>query len=624
MRMVLLFAVVVCGWIGVMANVPFAKAASSSQNSVSVSFGGDERPVLSMKRIIAEDEFEQFFDSFPDLEKFPFLKVSSRKSLPSSSPSSPSPTPKAPPPLPSPSPTSSMQSRKAKKSVEGDNVTPDIPPEEFMKYVNAFVDSHRDPIGNTTILDVLLSDGGLEMVDVDTVEAKDIDIDDFYFASYTLLQPLIVKNSPMKDWDALNWTDSDWDRNFGTFQSLSESTRRGVYYFSTFAPLWNMLDFWSAKGIPNPVHEKSFTKKTNLPLSIIPYYKPPHFVLANVPTNQLRENIGSNTWLYGFSKILAKDIEEFASKFDGAESLFYHAREKQEDPKLASKMFVSMWTATNRAISPFHYDSSNIFHGVIQGRKKFLFLQPEDLMNLYTFPTYHPSSRNSLHCFTCPLPKKEVDKIISNFPLIRKIKRVFVADLHPGEAVLFPSFWPHEVRSESDIVFTISSGRSIDELDTVSPTMKGAKLFDDIWELPHQTQFLLLQSFFAHAAYGLFHKLDNRLGKLCEKLELCLPNIINSMLRRNYAPLGIFKEFVRGYPCSPIKKALHSLQRQEEMMQLHQQYVQKYVDSFLSVWKSGVAPDYGLLHHFHAWVTDQMTSRMEFYEIPFFLKACLT
>eukprot|EP00056_Hartaetosiga_gracilis_P010355 m.152341 g.152341 ORF g.152341 m.152341 type:complete len:343 (-) comp13300_c0_seq14:166-1194(-) len=342
-----------------------------------------------------------------------------------------------------------------------------------------------------------------------------------------------------------------------------------------------MMEFYDAVDTPNPMHGAAFPKKTNLPISIIPYWKPPHLVRVMVPVDDLLKNIGTDTWMYGFSKILPANVQEFVSTMPGAEELFYHQREHRSDPKLDKELFVTIWTSTNKAISPIHFDTSNIFHGVLQGRKSFIFVPPSDIMNLYTYPVYHPSYRNSMVCLTCPKPKGEVDHLLRKYPLLRNIKKFYVANLQPGEAVAFPSYWAHEVRSETDIVYTISSGRKINDLDLLAPTKKGAKLFDDIWELPHETQFLLLQSFFADVAYGVFNGLDNRLGRMCTALDTCLSR-------------------------------------------LYEQHVPVYVDSLLSMWKSGVVQGYGLLSHFHTFVFEQLQTRVSWYEVPFLMKACLT
>eukprot|EP00056_Hartaetosiga_gracilis_P010356 m.152349 g.152349 ORF g.152349 m.152349 type:complete len:313 (-) comp13300_c0_seq15:462-1400(-) len=206
-----------------------------------------------------------------------------------------------------------------------------------------------------------------------------------------------------------------------------------------------MMEFYDAVDTPNPMHGAAFPKKTNLPISIIPYWKPPHLVRVMVPVDDLLKNIGTDTWMYGFSKILPANVQEFVSTMPGAEELFYHQREHRSDPKLDKELFVTIWTSTNKAISPIHFDTSNIFHGVLQGRKSFIFVPPSDIMNLYTYPVYHPSYRNSMVCLTCPKPKGEVDHLLRKYPLLRNIKKFYVANLQPGEAVAFPSYWAHEV-----------------------------------------------------------------------------------------------------------------------------------------------------------------------------------
>ena len=71
------------------------------------------------------------------------------------------------------------------------------------------------------------------------------------------------------------------------------------------------------------------------------------------------------------------------------EDLLYFEEDQKQFP-------VSLWSNTNGAIAPIHYDSSNIWHGMLRGRKRFLYLKQKDIFSLYLFPPSHPQYRNSM------------------------------------------------------------------------------------------------------------------------------------------------------------------------------------------------------------------------------------
>jgi Cupin-like domain len=92
-----------------------------------------------------------------------------------------------------------------------------------------------------------------------------------------------------------------------------------------------------------------------------------------------------------------------------------------------------IWIGGAGTITPLHHDASNIFFGQIYGRKLVRLIPPSEIENLY----------NDRTCFS-DIDLDQVDYV--RFPRFRRVT-VVQAIVHPGEFLLLPLGWWHQVRS---------------------------------------------------------------------------------------------------------------------------------------------------------------------------------
>jgi hypothetical protein len=92
-----------------------------------------------------------------------------------------------------------------------------------------------------------------------------------------------------------------------------------------------------------------------------------------------------------------------------------------------------IWMGGAGTITPLHHDASNIFFGQIYGRKLVRLIPPYEIENLY----------NDRTCFS-DIDLDQVDYV--RFPRFRRVT-VVQAIVHPGEFLLLPLGWWHQVRS---------------------------------------------------------------------------------------------------------------------------------------------------------------------------------
>jgi hypothetical protein len=92
-----------------------------------------------------------------------------------------------------------------------------------------------------------------------------------------------------------------------------------------------------------------------------------------------------------------------------------------------------IWIGGAGTITPLHHDASNIFFGQVYGRKLVRLIPPSEIQNLY----------NDRTCFS----DIDLDAIdYARFPQFRPVTVIQVI-VHPGEFLLLPLGWWHQVRS---------------------------------------------------------------------------------------------------------------------------------------------------------------------------------
>jgi cupin-like protein len=97
-----------------------------------------------------------------------------------------------------------------------------------------------------------------------------------------------------------------------------------------------------------------------------------------------------------------------------------------------------LWFGTEGNVTPMHYDVSNNVFGQLRGRKRFLLFDPWQSEWLYPRP---PGSKH--HNLTRVNPERPD---LEQFPDFRRAQG-FQCDLDPGDLLLLPAFWWHQVRS---------------------------------------------------------------------------------------------------------------------------------------------------------------------------------
>jgi ribosomal protein L16 Arg81 hydroxylase len=92
-----------------------------------------------------------------------------------------------------------------------------------------------------------------------------------------------------------------------------------------------------------------------------------------------------------------------------------------------------MWFGGAGTITPLHHDASNILFGQVYGRKLVRLIPPYEIENVY----------NDRTCFS-DIDLDDVDYV--RFPRFRPVT-VLEAMVHPGDFLLLPLGWWHQVRS---------------------------------------------------------------------------------------------------------------------------------------------------------------------------------
>jgi len=101
-----------------------------------------------------------------------------------------------------------------------------------------------------------------------------------------------------------------------------------------------------------------------------------------------------------------------------------------------------LWIGSKGITTQLHYDVSHNAFVQLVGSKRFYIMPPSDIPAVYMFPMLHPRSRDSrvewAPNVTHPTP-------VDGFPMFNLINEVLVADLSPGDVLLLPAMWLHQV-----------------------------------------------------------------------------------------------------------------------------------------------------------------------------------
>jgi hypothetical protein len=102
---------------------------------------------------------------------------------------------------------------------------------------------------------------------------------------------------------------------------------------------------------------------------------------------------------------------------------------------------VSIWIGT-RTIAPAHYDQSNNIACCMVGRRRFMLFPPDQVANLYPGPL-EPTPGGQVVSMVDPRAPD-----LDRFPRFGEaMASAQVAELGPGDAVIYPSLWWHQVEA---------------------------------------------------------------------------------------------------------------------------------------------------------------------------------
>lgn len=189
-----------------------------------------------------------------------------------------------------------------------------------------------------------------------------------------------------------------------------------------------------------------------------------------------RERVSLDTYLAGILASLddpgapsfyigSTDLDQYFPGFSNANPLAL------DGPDFA-RTVRSIWIG-NRTTAAAHYDMSNNIACVAAGRRRFTLFPPDQVANLYPGPLE-------------PTPGGQVvslvdfaDPDIAAFPNFQKaVEAAQIAELEPGDAVIYPALWWHQVEALGDLNILVNYwwNASPAFLDTPMTTLLSAML----------------------------------------------------------------------------------------------------------------------------------------------------
>ena len=216
--------------------------------------------------------------------------------------------------------------------------------------------------------------------------------------------PIVLRNSVVKLWKALNWNPRYLQSKLKTISGVYQNTNRWFGpYFDKQKPLTN----FSIRANPY---------RTNLKMSGSEFFK-----RVQNPVE------GNHLYFTG-------DLDHLG---DWALSDIQPVKELLVlNPKRSS---INAWIGQPHVIAHCHYDGYHNFYAQLYGTKKFTMFKPSNWPGLYPYPFLHPSHAQAQVNISNASE-------ISRFPLVRKVQAVEVI-LEPGDLLYIPPLWFHHVES---------------------------------------------------------------------------------------------------------------------------------------------------------------------------------
>ena len=139
------------------------------------------------------------------------------------------------------------------------------------------------------------------------------------------------------------------------------------------------------------------------------------------------------------------DAPSFYAGSTDAEGFFPGLRADNPLPAVdaiaALRPLVSVWIGT-RTVASTHYDMSNNLAVCAVGRRRFTLFPPDQVANLYPGPLEPTPGGQVVSLVDVRAPD------LSRFPrFAQALDAAFVADLEPGDALVYPALWWHDVEA---------------------------------------------------------------------------------------------------------------------------------------------------------------------------------
>jgi len=226
-------------------------------------------------------------------------------------------------------------------------------------------------------------------------------------------EPLILKNSPMREWPALGkWTPEYLAEKVSMLRKVRRSkTGDNVFLYENNALLMRKYDS-EGKFIPLDRYE-----------------------LVNMTTKEFFESSG----LIYYSHLFAttKYLEEPLGKDINPRDFLVVVDDERLLENLANVFDTNLWMSREGIVAGLHQDMTHNMFAQIYGCKRFLIVEYDQWKRLKFFPTDHPNDRQS---------QMEIDEVATNFLREReKPIGAMVADIGAGDVLYLPPLFPHRV-----------------------------------------------------------------------------------------------------------------------------------------------------------------------------------